>query len=141
MKFNIEIIGTVGRDADTKQVNGQTLTTFSVATKPKYNNDSTVWVKVTTWGKQAETHAQYVKKGMLVYVAGTPDFDNETGKPRIYTGRDGVVKSSGFEVTASEVKYLSKVTHTDNTPTVQTEIDVDELMKSLDINTTEQIPF
>lgn len=138
MKFKIEIIGTVGRDADTKQVNGQAVTTFSVATKPK--KDITVWVKVTTWGKRAELDAQYIKKGMLVYVEGTPDFDSETGKPRIYTAKDGEVKASGFEMTGSEVKYLSRVTQSDNTPTIQTDIDVDALLKDLNIP-VEQIPF
>ena len=138
MDFKFRIIGTVGRDAESKQVNGQTVTTFSVATKPK--KDVTVWVKVTTWGRRAEADAQYVKKGMLVIAEGIPDFDMETGKPRIYTARDGAVKASGFEMTASDVKYLSKVTHSNDTPVIQTDIDVDALLKDINV-ATEQIPF
>lgn len=139
MDFKFRIIGTVGRDAESKQVNGQTVTTFSVATKPK--KDVTAWVKVTTWGKRAENDAQYVKKGMLVFVEGTPDFDAESGKPRIYTAKDGTVKSSGFEMTGNDVKYLSRVTHSDDTPTVQSDIDVDSILKDLNITTESQIPF
>lgn len=111
MKFSTTIVGTVGRDAELKEVSGgRKVTKYSVATKP--SKDKTVWVEVTTWDKRAETDAQYVKKGMVVMVEGTLQFD-ENGLPKTYQ-KDGITKASNFALTGYNVIYLSKVQPTEN---------------------------
>jgi single-strand DNA-binding protein len=109
----LTIIGRVGRDAEMRYTNsGQAVTSFSVAVSEQYTKDNekiktTVWFRVSSWGKQAEVCNQYVKKGMLVQVVGKLKGD-EGGNPRIYTKQDGSAASS-FEMTALNVLFLSKV--------------------------------
>lgn len=105
MEFKTTIIGRVGRDAELKEVaGGKKVASYSVATSP--SKDKTVWVKVTVWDKRAEIDAQYVKKGMLVKCEGTLQSD-DNGLPRTYQ-KDGTTIASNFELTAYDVKYLSK---------------------------------
>lgn len=108
------IVGRVGRDAEMRYTpSGQAVTSFSVAVSEKYKNaageliQKTKWIRVSSWGKQAETHNQYVKKGMLVLVAGKLNGDDQ-GNPKIFTKKDGTATAS-FEMTANSVQFLSKV--------------------------------
>lgn len=111
MKFTTTIVGTVGRDAELKELQGgKKVCKYSVATKPM--KDKTVWVEVNTWDKRAELDAQYVKKGMTVMVEGTLQFD-ENGRPRVYKTKDGETKAEGFSMTGFNVLYLSKVQPTE----------------------------
>ena len=105
MLFQTRIIGRVGRDPEVRDVNGKKITTYSVATNP--TKDKTVWVKVTVWDKRADLDAQYVKKGMLIECEGTLQSD-DNGYPRSYTDKEGNMKVSNFELTAYQVRYLSK---------------------------------
>jgi len=112
MYHTLIIVGNVGREPEMRYTpSGQAVTTFPVATNRSYTTQNgeavkeTIWFRVTTWGKQAETNKQYVKKGMKVLIEGrlTPDKD---GNPRTYTKKDGTTSAS-FEVTASTVRFLS----------------------------------
>ena len=110
---NTQIIGNVGRDAESRFTpSGAQVTSFSVAVNEKYTASSgekvkeTVWFRVSAWGKQAEVCNQYVKKGMKVLVEGRLTADPETGGPKLW-GEDGNKKAS-FEVTASTVRFLSQ---------------------------------
>lgn len=99
------VVGRVGRDAEVRDTAAGKVCTFSVAAS--VGRDKTIWYKVTTWNKLAENDAQYVKKGMLVLVRGQLQAD-ANGQPRTYE-KDGVVKSAGFELTAYETRYLTRV--------------------------------
>ena len=93
MYHKITVVGNVGKDAEMRyNPNGQAVTSFSVAANRQYNQNGqtvkeTIWFKVTTWGKQAETCNQYVKKGMTVLVEGRLNADNSTGGPRIWDNK------------------------------------------------------
>ncbi len=107
------IVGNVGKDPEMRYTpSGQAVTSFTVATNRQYSgNDGklvkeTVWFRISTWGKQAETCNQYVKKGSKVLVEGRLTPDPATGGPRIWTAQDGTPKAS-FEVTANNVRFLS----------------------------------
>ena len=109
----VMLIGHLGRDPEMRYTpSGQPVTSFSVATNRQYTANSgetvkeTIWFRVTTWGKQAETCNQYVKKGSKVLVEGRLTADNATGGPRIWTAQDGTPRAS-FEVTATTVQFLS----------------------------------
>lgn len=103
------IIGRVGKDPEMRYTpTGKPVTNFSVATSSKYgDNEKTTWFRVSTWNKQAEACNQYVRKGMLVMVEGTLNAD-ENGNPKVFQKQDGSAGSS-FELTAQNVKFLSKV--------------------------------
>lgn len=107
MYQSLTIVGNVGKDAEMRYIpNGSAVTTFNVATNRTWKDANgaeqkeTVWFRVTTWGKQAETHNQYVKSGMKVLCEGrlTPvtAYMDKNGKP-----------AASLEMTANTVRYLS----------------------------------
>lgn len=93
----IMIIGHLGRDPET--VEGETpRTRFSVATSvQRRDQEETTWFNVTAFGRQAETVAQYCKKGTLVCVDGTV---------RSWTGQKDGVDVTFWGVNANNVTFL-----------------------------------
>jgi single-strand DNA-binding protein len=83
---------------------GKAVTTFSVAASNR--KGETVWFRVSTWDKQAETCNQYLHKGSKVLVEGVLKADAQ-GNPRVFERKDGGGWSASFEVVASAVKFLS----------------------------------
>jgi single-strand DNA-binding protein len=105
--------GNLGRDPEMRYTPaGQAVTNLSVAVNDDYTNSNgervkrTIWVRVSTWGKQAESCNQYLKKGSKVLVEGRLIADQATGGPRIWTGQDGQPRAS-YEVSAVTVRFLS----------------------------------
>lgn len=122
MWHEIQIAGNVGRDPEMRYTPaGQAVTSFSVATNRTYTSSGgeqvkdTVWFRVTTWGKLAETCNEYVKKGMKVLAVGTLQADKETGGPRVFEKRDKSGYGASFEVNASTVRFLSSVKNDEQT--------------------------
>jgi single-strand DNA-binding protein len=113
MYHTIIIVGNLGRDPEMRYTpSGQPVTNFNVATNRQYTDSNgqqvkeTIWFRVSTWGKQAETCNQYLKKGSKVLVEGRLVPEPATGGPRVWTRQDGTVSAS-FEVSASTVRFLS----------------------------------
>jgi single-strand DNA-binding protein len=113
MYHTIIIVGNVGRDPEMRYTpNGSPVTSFSVASSRQYNNQAgekvkeTIWFRITTWNKLAETCNSYLKKGSKVVVEGRLVPDMNTGSPRIWQRQDGTSGSS-FEVTAATVRFIS----------------------------------
>jgi len=112
MYHKIILVGYLGRDPEMRYTpDGTPATTFSMATDRKWTNqdgtqgEETIWWRVTTWRKLAETCNQYLSKGRPVLVEGVMRPDPQTGGPRVWTGNDGVARAS-FEVTARTVRFL-----------------------------------
>jgi single-strand DNA-binding protein len=113
MYHTIIIVGNLGRDPEMRYTpSGQAVTNFSVATSRQYTGNNgetikeTIWFRISTWGKQAETCNQYLRKGSKVLVEGRLIPDLGTGGPRVYARQDGTHGAS-FEVTAATVRFLS----------------------------------
>lgn len=107
------IVGNLGRDPEMRYTpSGQAVCNLSVAVNDDYTNSGgervkrTIWIHVSTWGKQAETCNQYLKKGSKVLVEGRLTADPATGGPKIYTGQDGTPRAN-FDISASTVRFLS----------------------------------
>ena len=73
----VQIIGYLGRDAELKYIpNGTAVASISIATtevwkdKNGQKKEATEWHRCSVWDKQAETLAEYLTKGRLVYVEG-----------------------------------------------------------------------
>ena len=101
-----QIIGNVGNAPELRSTgNGKPVTNYSVAISGGYydNNDkwvdTTDWIPVTVYGKQAENDARHLAKGATVFVEG------EIRPWR--TEKDGVIKS-GFNFIGLNVQYLRK---------------------------------
>lgn len=109
----IIIAGNLGKDPEMRYTpSGQAVCNFSVATTRQYANSNgeqvkeTIWFRVQTWGKTAETCNQYLKKGNKVLVEGRLVADKETGNPRVWSKQDGTAGAS-FEINAQTVRFLS----------------------------------
>lgn len=112
MYHTIIVVGNLGRDPEMRYTpSGQAVTNFSVATNRQYTSSDgtqvkeTIWFRVSTWGKQAETCNQYLRKGSKVLVEGRLVADQKTGGPRVWEGQNG--PSASFEISASQVRFLS----------------------------------
>lgn len=103
----IILIGNLGRDPETRVFdNNKKATSFSMAVNDSYVDKSgnkvekTEWFRITFWGPRGETAAQYLKKGMQVYVEGrlsTSTYTDQTGQTRF-----------GLEVLGSEFQMLDR---------------------------------
>lgn len=99
------IIGRLTRDPEARTTpGGQQVTTFSVATgfqwkdKSGQKKENTEFHNVVTWNKLAEICAQYLKKGMQVYIEGRLQTRN-------WEGKDGV-KRYTTEIIATDMMML-----------------------------------
>ena len=82
-----EVIGNLGRNAQTKQISDRSYVSFDVAHEQRNGeNRETVWVSVLWYGNGGNL-LQHLRKGAKVFVRGRL-------VPGIYTGRDGVARLS-----------------------------------------------
>jgi len=106
MSFNkVIVVGNLGRDPELRYTpQGTPLCTFSIASNERRKSstgeqqDVTTWFRVTVWGRQAETAAQYLTKGKSVFVEGrlhVEEWTDKDGKPR-YT----------LELNATDVQFI-----------------------------------
>lgn len=99
------LIGNLGGDPEKRVTgNGQSVTTFNIATSERWTDkagqkqERTEWHKIVVWGPQAESCAQYLAKGRQVFVEGrlqTRQWDDKEGNKRYTT-----------EVVAQRVQFL-----------------------------------
>ncbi len=107
------IVGNLGHDPEMRYTtSGQAVTNFNVATSRRWTGndgqqqEETIWIRVSAWGKLAETCNQYLSKGRQVFCEGRLTVDRETGGPRVWTDQNGNPRAS-YEMTAFTVKFLS----------------------------------
>jgi len=100
------LIGRTGRDAELRYTaDGKSIALFSMATTETWKDgggnkqERIEWHNITSWNKQAEFVAEYIKKGTLVYVEGRI-------QSREYVGRDGTTKKH-YGIEASKVLLLA----------------------------------
>jgi single-strand DNA-binding protein len=86
----VQLIGNLGKDAETRQAGNSTVTNFNLATARSVKNgqtgewhDETDWHDVVLW--RGENVAQYLTKGTQVYVEGRL-------QTRSWDGNDGTKK-------------------------------------------------
>ena len=79
----LSIIGTVGRDAEVKQVGGTTVLEFSVAVNSwAKSGETTAWYRVSMFGARGEKLAPMIRKGDRIGASGRL-------VPREYQGKSG----------------------------------------------------
>lgn len=74
------IAGNVGKDAATKQINGNSVTEWSVGVSAG-RDSATTWFKCSLWGQRGEKLASYIRKGDKITVAGDLTVGVYDGKP------------------------------------------------------------
>lgn len=79
----ITISGRIGKDAETRTVRDNQVTSFNVAVDQGYGDGKqTNWFRVSAWGKKGAGAAPYLLKGGVVTVVGELVFDTYEGKPQ-----------------------------------------------------------
>lgn len=87
--IKLQIIGRLGGDCTTNEVNGKTVINFSVANTEKFRTSAgvlqerTTWVRCAYWTDRTAV-ANYLKKGQQVYVEGSPEvraYKKQDGEP------------------------------------------------------------
>jgi single-strand DNA-binding protein len=107
------VFGHLGADpVMTYMPSGKAVTNFSMAASRKWKTEQgqdmeeTTWVRVSSFGKAAETLNQFLKKGSLVYVEGRLNCEPKSGGPRLWTRTDGSVGAS-YEIVCENFRFLS----------------------------------
>lgn len=87
--IKLQIIGRIGGDCVTNEVNGKNVINFNVAHSEKFKNASgvpqerTTWVRCAYWTDRLAI-APYLIKGQQVFVEGTPEveaYKKQDGEP------------------------------------------------------------
>ena len=107
MLNKVMIIGRLGRDPEVRYTqSGSPVTTLSIATDESFTDregnrtERTEWHRVVVFQRAAETCAQYLSKGSLVYVEGklqTRKWQDQNGQDRYST-----------EIKADRVQFLGR---------------------------------
>lgn len=98
------VIGHIGADAETKNVNGNEFTSFRVANTDRWTDDAgqtheeTTWVDCVMNGKPKVV--EYLKKGVQVYVAGS-------ARLRVYSSPKDRCMKAGVQVSVRTIELLT----------------------------------
>ena len=94
LRNRVQLIGNLGNDPIMKDVNGNKLAKFTMATNQAYTNkkgeriEDTQWHNLVVWGKLAELVERFVSKGKEIAVEGqiqTRSYDDADGNKRYIT--------------------------------------------------------
>ena len=83
--IKLQIVGNLGADCIQKEVNGKNVINFNVAHTEKFKDaqgntkEKTTWVNCAYWTDRTAV-SQYLMKGKMVYVEGTPEAEGYTNK-------------------------------------------------------------
>ncbi|HEU4419159.1 MAG TPA: single-stranded DNA-binding protein [Planctomycetota bacterium] len=104
--FNkVILMGNLTRDVELRQTqSGMALAKFGMATNRKWSQngeqkESTCFVDLTAWGRQAEVLAQYVKKGSQLFIEGRLEYST-------WEAKDGGGKRSKLEVVVENFQFI-----------------------------------
>jgi single-stranded DNA-binding protein len=99
----MQISGRVGGDAEASKVNDQWAIRFSVCHSYSYKDpqgnkkEVATWVRCTMWAKN-DRMAQFIKKGDVVYCAGSPKAHGWLdAEKKVRSGLELTVNFNGFE--------------------------------------------
>lgn len=77
------VAGNLGRDAESREVNGKTVVNFSVAASGRKRDDPPTWVRCAIWGQRGEALRQYLTKGTRVVCVGGLRVSTYDGKAQV----------------------------------------------------------
>jgi single-strand DNA-binding protein len=114
-KNHIDLIGFIGSDPEARLTsNGTAVTTFSLATKSSWKNESggydsrTEWHRVVLWGKLADA-AGKLAKGAYVQVEG--EVRHRSCRKEIPAGKKAIAVDIPVAVNDTTAAYTSKHAH------------------------------
>lgn len=108
MSFNLVVLaGRARRDPETEEIEGTTVTSFTLAVdtyKGRHSSgkakEEPMWVRVNAWGKLADSISELVKKGSPILVSSELQI-------RKYADKNSAERTS-VEVRAEKIKLLDR---------------------------------
>jgi len=96
MSNNFSAVVRIGKDAVTRQAGGTTVTSFSGANTVGFGDkQQTLWMDCSVWGDRGSKSAQYLTKGIQLWVSGELSTREHEGK-------------TYFQLRVSEFDYCGK---------------------------------
>lgn len=130
----IQVIGNVCKDAEVHTIAPErSAVNFTVAVNERYKDKQGVkqekvsFIKCVIWCKMPSI-AQYIKKGMKIYVEGSPEAE-------AYVGNDGKVVAN-VKIIARDIQFISSAKQT-TAPSASTDSESDLLSPTPD----DDLPF
>lgn len=116
--INLNLIGSLGRDAEVKDAAGTKVINFSAAVNIGYGDKkSTIWVSCAKFGEKTGV-ADYLKKGTKVYLSGEPSL-------RTFTNKDGVEKTE-LTLRVERIELLGERPEANAAPTLPPVVDASD---------------
>jgi single-strand DNA-binding protein len=107
------VTGNLGRDAELKDVAGQRVCSFSVASTRKVKgSDETTWIDASIWGQRGDKLAQYLSKGTKVTIVGQLSTREHNGKTYLQLNVSDLDFAGGGRQTASTPAHSAAPTAT-----------------------------
>lgn len=128
------LLGRLGKDPETKDINGNQVTKFSLATTEKTKDKSgelkelTEWHNIVIWGKLADVAQKYLTKGSQVLVEGKISYKS-------WEDKDGNKKYM-TEINCTNFQMLGGKQETETKPERKTA--ADNIAKGVE---NEEVPF
>jgi len=148
-----QVLGHLGRDPEMRYTpSGQTVTNFPLAVTrciPQQSGEAkmlTVWYKIITWGKLAESCNKYLKKGRAVLAVGIPEVDTKTGQVKIWIDKNGNPRAN-LGIVANTVKFIGRGGDTADKASENDGVEALESIEEMNISqeefdgSSEDIPF
>lgn len=101
----VTLIGNVGNDPETRDVNGKQLARFSLATSERWKDaggewqEKTDWHNIAVWGKLADMVRKHISKGRRLYIEGRISYRT--------VERDGT-SIKYVDIVAQTIKFVDK---------------------------------
>lgn len=103
MSIYATVPGTLGRDAETRQTQGGSVCSFSIATEERVKGQKqTTWVRCSMFGKRGEQLCQYLTKGSKVTAIGRISLHEYQGKTSLELAVDNIELQGGKRGSSSE---------------------------------------
>ena len=78
---SVTLVGRAGRDPEVRYFeSGSMVANLTMAVNRRSRDDEPDWFNLEIWGKQAQVAADYVKKGSLLGIIGSPKLDRWTDR-------------------------------------------------------------
>ena len=105
------VTGRLGRDAELKEFGGTKCLKFSVPYDVGFGQKKeTVWVSCSMWGDRGDKLSQYMKKGTMVEICGTPSvraYEKDGPKASLDLNVSDLKLHGGGEKPSSQSKPVS----------------------------------
>lgn len=128
------VIGNLGADAVVRHTNGNNAIGFSVAHNEKYKDkdgnahERTIWVNCTIWRERETSLVNYLKKGQMVYLEGTPSVS-------VYRNRDGQ-PTADFSLRVTKLELLGGKSDREQQPTAAQQVPPQQVQQAAPATTT-----